>query len=120
MPQKKKLDIKAMGQRIQKNIDDVVENVPSMLPPEPVQEVPRARGRKKTNAVNLKLYKTMYFDENMFAQLENVGYNNRVSIQSVMRTALWDFFQKYYQTDTDKLNADGMKKIDEFEDSIRI
>lgn len=122
MPKASAINIKEIGKKVQTAAQDIVDNTPSATPPAPAEEniqqgggVP---GRKKRTSISRKNVKTMYFEDKMWIELENVGYNNRVNTQRVVQAAIYDFFKKHYKDE--KLDAEGMSIIEEYENSITI
>ena len=122
MPKASSINIKELGKKVQTAAQDIVDNTPSATPPAPAEEVKQqgggAPGRKKRTSISRKNVKTMYFEDKMWEELENVGYNNRVNTQRVVQAAIYAFFKEHYVGD--KLDEQGMAIIDEYEESIMI
>lgn len=119
MPKKSSIDIRSLGKQMKSAAQDIVNQVPSATPPAPEAEMPKGTpGRKKRTSISRNNAKTMYFEDKMWIEIENVGYNNRVNTQRVVQAAIYDFFRRYYVDD--KLTPEGMTIIAEYEDSIRI
>ena len=122
MPKTSSINIKELGKKVQNAAQDIAENIPSATPPAPSEETAQqgggVPGRKKRTSISRKNVKTMYFEDKMWAELENVGYNNRVNTQRVVQAAIYSFFKNHYKDE--RLDSEGMAIIDEYEQSIMI
>lgn len=81
--------------------------------------VPQRKSRKKT-AINRQNARTIFFDDQAWIQLDNATYNNRLNFQRIVQTAVSDFFERYYDPRTERLNEEGLKQIQKFEESITL
>lgn len=121
MPKTSSINIKELGKKVQNAALDIADKTPSATPPAPeeaVQQSGGTPGRKKRTSISRKNVKTMYFEDKMWIELENVGYNNRVNTQRVVQAAIYDFFKKHYKDE--RLDAEGMAIIEEYEQAIQI
>lgn len=118
MPKKSSIDIKSIGKTLVSKTQEIVDNVPSATPDAPKEQGRGVPGRPKASTIQRKNAKTVYFDDEMFVQLDNVKYNNRVNMQRVIQTAVYDFFQLYYVDG--KLTQKGMDRIMDYEDVVAV
>ena len=122
MPKTSSINIKEIGKKVQNAAIDIADKTPSATPPAPSEESLQqgggTPGRKKRTSISRKNVKTMYFEDKMWAELENVGYNNRVNTQRVVQAAIYEFFKQHYKDE--RLDDKGMSIIDEYEQSIMI
>lgn len=111
----KKPNITSMGKGFQEAAQ-IKKDIPSALPSEPREEG-RGAGRPKKTTIQRLNGKTVYFDEEAKKAINNIHFNNRVdNTQRIIQTALWKFLRDYYRDD--RLNEEGAKLIEEYEQMI--
>jgi len=81
--------------------------------------VPQRNTRKKTS-INRQNARTIFFDDKAWMQLDNATYNNRINFQRIVQTAVAEFLGKYYDSNIEALNQEGLRLINKYEESITL
>lgn len=123
MPKSKKINMGELGNRMMTQATNIRENTPSALPPSNYAEVtentPRGKaGRKKVNRIKRTNVMSLYLEDKHWEMLEDAHYNSRVNKQRIIQCALEQFISKYFENK--EITPEGLKLINEYEDSISI
>jgi len=124
MPKPKKFtSLNDIEHEIQTQTRDLYQQTPTIVPPvSRTQAVERAvtevyqkrRGRQPQSMIPRQNGKLLFLEETHNQAIEQIHWTSKVDRQDVIRTAIEDFLNRYY--DGTKLNEEGEKLVHQYYD----
>lgn len=127
MPKPKKFtSLNDIEHEIQTQTRDLYQQTPSVFPPvRPVAEVAvpvaqenKRRGRQPQSIIPRQNGKLLFLEEQHIQAIEQIHWTSKVDRQDVIRTAIEDFLNRYY--DGNRLNAEGETLVHQYYDRTHL